>query len=56
LSLTAAGRRIYERVAPAALEAEAEVLADLEPGERAVLRSLLERVEHTANRSLKRDP
>lgn len=56
LSLTAAGRRIYERVAPAALEAEAEVLADLKPSERAVLRSLLERVEHSANRSLKREP
>lgn len=56
LSLTATGRRIYQSVAPAALEAEAEVLADLAPGERAVLRSLLERVERTANRSLKREP
>jgi len=56
LSLTAAGRRIYERVTPAALEAEAEVLSELEPGERAVLRSLLERVERTASRTLKRDP
>jgi len=56
LSLTAAGRRIYEHVAPAALKAETEVLADLEPSERAVLRSLLERVERTASRALKRDP
>ncbi|MFY0579702.1 hypothetical protein ACN28S_40520 [Cystobacter fuscus] len=43
-------------MAPAALKAEAEVLADLKPDERAMLRSLLERVEHTANRSLKRNP
>ena len=56
LSLTAAGRRIYERVAPAALLAEAEVLSELEPAERAVLRSLLERVERTASRVLKQDP
>ncbi|RKH67052.1 MarR family winged helix-turn-helix transcriptional regulator [Corallococcus llansteffanensis] len=56
LSLTAAGRRIYERVAPAALSAEAEVLSELEPAERAVLRSLLERVERTASRVLKQDP
>ena len=56
LSLTAAGRRIYERVAPAALKAEAEVLAGLSPDERAVLRSLLERVEHAASQALTRDP
>ncbi|CAM3072006.1 MarR family transcriptional regulator [Corallococcus sp. ZKHCc1 1396] len=56
LSLTAAGRRIYERVAPAALAAEAEVLAGLDAHERTLLRSLLERVEHAASAALARDP
>ncbi|RKG73687.1 MarR family winged helix-turn-helix transcriptional regulator [Corallococcus terminator] len=56
LSLNAAGRRIYERVAPAALDAEAEVLAGLNVSERALLRSLLERVERAATEALGRDP
>ncbi|RKH21164.1 MarR family transcriptional regulator [Corallococcus praedator] len=56
LSLTAAGRRIYDRVAPAALKAEAEVLAGLDDRERALLRSLLERVEQAASEALTRDP
>ncbi|MBM7118488.1 MarR family winged helix-turn-helix transcriptional regulator [Archangium primigenium] len=56
LSLTPSGRRIYERVAPAALEAEAEVLAELAPRERATLRTLLERVERSAIRALRPTP
>ncbi|NBD08920.1 MULTISPECIES: MarR family winged helix-turn-helix transcriptional regulator [Corallococcus] len=56
LTLTAAGRRLYARVAPAALQAEAEVLAELKPAERAVLRALLERVERAAIRALQQAP
>ncbi|RKG58965.1 MarR family transcriptional regulator [Corallococcus sp. AB011P] len=56
LTLTASGRRLYQRIAPAALEAEAEVLAELSPSEREVLRSLLERVERAAIRALKPGP
>jgi DNA-binding MarR family transcriptional regulator len=56
LTLTAAGRRLYARVAPAALQAEAEVLAELKPSEREQLRALLERVERAATRALRPHP
>lgn len=48
LSLTADGRALYEEIAPAALEMEAELLAGFDEQERVALESLLRRIEAAA--------
>lgn len=45
LSFTAEGRALYDRVAPLALEWERELLAGLDPVERAALLALVDRLE-----------
>lgn len=52
LELTAAGRRIYERIVPAALEREHAVLAGLTAAERAQLKQLLRRVQQAADAAM----
>ena len=54
LSLTAEGQRLYARVAPAALELEAEVLQGLSEREIAELQDVLRRLETAAERVLSR--
>jgi len=54
LSLTADGRTLYERVVPAALELEAEVLKGLSAKEISELKTLLRRLEAAADRVLTR--
>jgi DNA-binding MarR family transcriptional regulator len=54
LSLTAEGRTLYERVVPAALELEAEVLEGLSAREISELNDLLRRLEVAADRVLTR--
>jgi DNA-binding MarR family transcriptional regulator len=44
LALSEAGYRIYDEVAPLALECERRLLAHLEPAERAVLDALIDRL------------
>jgi DNA-binding MarR family transcriptional regulator len=44
LALSEAGYRIYDEVAPLALECERRLLAHLEPGERALLDALIDRL------------
>lgn len=48
LSLTPDGRTLYEEIAPAALAMEAELLAGFSADERAILESLLRRIERAA--------
>jgi DNA-binding MarR family transcriptional regulator len=52
LSLTAEGRKIYEKVIPAAVELGREVLRGFSPKEVAELEALLVRVEEAADRVL----
>jgi DNA-binding MarR family transcriptional regulator len=54
LSLTAAGRKIYVDVVPAALTLEREVFRDLSAREATQLRELLRRIEGAAERALER--
>ncbi|MCH4892849.1 MULTISPECIES: MarR family winged helix-turn-helix transcriptional regulator [unclassified Sphingomonas] len=49
LSLSAAGRTLYEQVAPQAIELEAELFADFTKDERATLRAFLARIEAAAD-------
>jgi DNA-binding MarR family transcriptional regulator len=48
LELTADGKRIYRRIAPALRRYETELLANLDPGERRLLGELLQRLETRA--------
>ncbi len=50
LTLTAAGRRIYRKIVPLALEREASLLQALEPGERLALHQLLAKLQAQAVR------
>ncbi len=54
LSLTAEGQKLYTRVAPAALELEAEVLQGLSEREISELQDVLRRLETAAERVLSR--
>jgi DNA-binding MarR family transcriptional regulator len=54
LSLTAAGRKVYVDVVPAALELEREVFRDLSARDLSALRDLLRRVELAAEHALER--
>jgi DNA-binding MarR family transcriptional regulator len=48
LMLTAAGRRLYNRIVPLALAYEAQLLSGIKRGEIAQLERLLRRLEHAA--------
>lgn len=48
LSLSPAGRALYDEVAPKALEIEARIFGALDPAERMQLKAMLERVEAAA--------
>lgn len=48
LYLTPAGRRLFEQVAPKALELEGRIFAQFEPGELERLRMLLHRIDQAA--------
>ncbi|WP_010186170.1 MarR family winged helix-turn-helix transcriptional regulator [Sphingomonas sp. PAMC 26605] len=48
LALTAAGRALYEDVAPKALELEAKVFVGFSPKEIATFRAMLDRIEASA--------
>lgn len=48
LSLTGAGQRLYDQVAPLALDTEAQLFAGLTADERRVLEALLRRIEQAA--------
>lgn len=48
LMLSADGRRLYEQVAPKALEMEARMFASFDPEELAMLRAMLDRMEASA--------
>ncbi|WP_033920105.1 MarR family winged helix-turn-helix transcriptional regulator [Sphingomonas sp. 37zxx] len=48
LSLSTAGRALYEQVAPKAIEMEARLFEGFDAGERKLLRSMLERLEAAA--------
>jgi DNA-binding MarR family transcriptional regulator len=50
LTLTTAGRKTYDAIVPAALEAQREILSVLDAEERSTLKALLERVETAAAR------
>ncbi|HEU4404983.1 MAG TPA: MarR family winged helix-turn-helix transcriptional regulator [Polyangiaceae bacterium] len=52
LSLTAEGRRVHARVAPAALAIEAEVLGALDGRELEALKGMLRKLERAAARAL----
>ncbi len=49
LSLTAAGARLYRRIAPRALEWEQRLVAELDAGERRALFHVLGKLEHRLN-------
>lgn len=49
LSLTAEGRALYDEIAPAALQLEAELLADFSAQDRDMLAQLLRRITLSAN-------
>ncbi len=55
LALTAAGRTLYNQVAPKALEMEARICAQLSDDERKMLSSILERLEDAVD-GLGQDP
>tara|TARA_Y100000815_G_scaffold219658_1_gene205413 strand:- start:70 stop:525 length:456 start_codon:yes stop_codon:yes gene_type:complete len=48
LSLSAAGRALYDQVAPKALELEQRIFADIDSGERDLLLDMLARIEAAA--------
>lgn len=48
LTLSAEGWKLYEQVAPKALELERRVFAEFDAGERELLRAMLERLQRTA--------
>lgn len=50
LSLTDAGRALYDQVAPKALEMEAAIFQQLDPAERQALAAMLDRIEAAAAR------
>ena len=50
LALTATGRELYQRVAPAALELESALLRDFSQAERELLHALIERLHASAQR------
>lgn len=52
LSLTREGLELYRRVAPSAIQVEAEVLAGLSPKDVSELKALLRRLEDVASRIL----
>ena len=52
LSLTAAGKQLHARVAPAAIELEARVLAGLSASEVTALKAMLRRIETAATQLL----
>jgi DNA-binding MarR family transcriptional regulator len=50
IQLTAQGHALYERIAPAVLACEAQLLADFTPSEQEALATLLDRLDATATR------
>ena len=52
LSLTTAGKQLHGRVAPAAIELEARVLAGLSAHDVAALKGMLRRIEAAATQLL----
>lgn len=52
LALTRTGRRLYERIAPLALDYESQLLRGIEPGEVARLEHLLRQLERAAGANL----
>ena len=50
LALTAAGRALYDQVAPKAIEMETAIFAELDADERAALNSMLDRIGAAAGR------
>ena len=50
LALTATGQQLYEQVAPKAIELEASIFGVLGAGERAILSTMLDRIEIAAAR------